>query len=183
MASTQDAVLVASPEEEQRLSITSVLRDHWPVRIATTLDGALDSLDDSIAVTVIDESIEGAPSDLFAARLENELSFQILWLGASEGPFADRAEAVLDPARVEDQSLTIVDRLQRRARYDRLLTRFYELARRRGRDDEESTAEGKPAATDAELDSLKRELDEIVAELDDEDAFEVALGDRQTVDR
>ena len=183
MASTQDAVLVASPEEERRLSITSVLRDHWPVRIATTLDGALDSLDESIAVIVIDESIEEAPSDLFAARLEDERSFQILWLGTSDGPFVDRAEAVLDPARVEDQSLTIVDRLQRRARYDRLLTRFYELARVRGRDEEKATAEGKPVATDVELDSLKRELDEIVAELDDEDAFEVALGNRPPVNQ
>ncbi|WP_135662442.1 hypothetical protein [Halorhabdus rudnickae] len=183
MPSTQDAVLVASPEEKRRLSITSILRDHWPVRIATTLDSALDSLDASIAVTVIDESMEGPPSDLFVARASDELSFQILWLGSSDGSVAGRADAVLDLDRIEDASRKIVERLQRRARYDRLLTRFYELARRHERNDEKATADGEPTATDAELDSLKRELDAVVAELDDEDAFEVALGDRRTVDR
>jgi len=182
MVPTQDVVLVASPAEETRGSIASPLRDRWPVRTAPTLAAALDSLDESIAVVVLDD-FDGSSRDLFRTRTDADLSFQVLWLGDPDAPTADYADAVVPSDRIERVAGSTVERLQLRARYDRLLTRFYELAHRRGEPEGESTGEGGRVRTDAELAALKRTLDDLVAELDDEDAFEVALGARRPVDR
>lgn len=175
MVPTQDAVLVVAPDEGTQSSVTSALRDHWPVRTATTAPAGRESLDESVAVVVLVDALED-PTALLGTTPERLGAVQVLWIGDPDASIEEAVDATVDPERIADRSRHVVDRLQRRARYDRLLTRFYELARAR-ESDEGATP------SDAEMNSLKRELDELVADLDDEDAFEIALGTRRPANR
>ncbi|MFB6201546.1 MAG: hypothetical protein ABEI98_06015 [Halorhabdus sp.] len=170
MVPTQDAVVVASPREDVQSSITSVLRDHWPVRTATTVDRAIDSLDDAVSVLVIDQAFGDGLSACFD-RLDDDRFLQVLVLKRVDAPAVERADAISDSDRLDGHVRETVARLNRRARYDRLLTRFYELARTRAGDERSDRS----APTETELATLKRELDDLVARLDDHDAFEMAL--------
>jgi len=97
---------------------------------------------------------------------------QVLQLGTSMDPNAGRADAVLTHAAETDTICSTVDRLQRRARYNRLLSRFYSLSRARS----ERASENGTDQSAQEIADIKCELDELAAALDDEDLFDAALG-------
>jgi hypothetical protein len=178
MAAPPDVVLVYSPEEAKRRSITTALRDRWSVRTAASPEAAISSLDETIAVVVVegDDSsvVENAVTD---GENDNDHT-QLLWLGSTGADIATSAEAVLpaDSARVNVQDT--VDRLHRRARFDRLLTACYELSRARSeaKADESASADD-VAAYDRKLDSVQRKLNDLATKLDDVDAFDVALNE------
>mgnify|MGYP000580873270 CR=1 FL=1 len=167
MTAAPDVVLVSSSDENQRRLITNALRDRLPVRTATGAESTVASLDASIAVVVID----GATVDLSVDALDTDderTFYQILWLDSSGAAPTERADAVFDRAVSRETIWTTVERLQLRARYDRLLTTFYELAAAEERTDTVHDREQK-------LDAVKDQLDRVAARLDDRDAFDIAL--------
>ena len=173
MAATPEVVLISTPDETTSQSLKTTLHQKWPVKTAGSTERTRACLDDSIAVFVLDEAFLDPLGDILATRGGDAASFQILWLGNANTPFAQRADGVLDPDRIDSRAQAVVERLQQRARYDRLLTRFYELARERGHN--AATTDTVDSDLESELDSLKRQLDELAADLEDEDVFEIAL--------
>lgn len=167
------AVLVSSPDEDVVSSLTATLRDHWPVRTATTAQETETSLDESVTVVVFEPAFESLSLDDLATVVETSSpDAQLLQYGASADPTAETADAVLTQVDETEPIRSTVERLQRRVRYLRLLSRFYALARSQSqRDTADQTEE-----QSTELAEIKRELDELAAELDDEDLFDVALG-------
>ncbi|QGN06943.1 hypothetical protein Hrd1104_06300 [Halorhabdus sp. CBA1104] len=174
MAAPPDVVLVYAPDETKRRSITTALRDRWSVRTATTPEAAASSLDETIAVVVgtdgtsIEDPRTNSPSECD--------HIQLLWLASSEAEVPASGGNVLADDVSADALRQTVARLHRRARYDRLLTTCYELSRARSeaKADESASAED-IAAGDRELESVQRDLDELTAELNDVEAFDVAL--------
>jgi len=123
------AVLVSSPDEDVVSSLTATLRDRWPTRTATSPDETTRSLDENVTVVVFDTAFAGLSlDDLAAMTTEQSPDAQVLQLGTSMDPNAGRADAVLTHAVETDTICSTVDRLQRRARYNRLLSRFYSLS-------------------------------------------------------
>lgn len=172
MVATQDVVLVSSADEKRRRSITSALRARWPVRTASDSRAIDASLDASIGVVVIDsDTLDRAATALQAGDAERTF-YQVLCLGHSNHSLREQADAVLDSDVSREPLQTAVERLQARARYDRLLTTFYELA---SVEDGLDGASKRASAREEELVAVKRELDEVAAQLDDADAFDVAL--------
>ncbi|WEL21993.1 Rec domain [Halorhabdus sp. BNX81] len=170
MAPTQ-AVLVSAPDEAVS-SLIAPLRDRWSTRTATTPAETKTSLDERVAVVIIDPAVESLSIDDLATMINDRVpDAQILQFGQSNDPSAGTADAVLTRGADEETLCSTVDRLQRRARYKRLLSRFYAKSRSRGEQPpEEQTDEGALKIAD-----LKSELDEVAAELDDEDLFDAAL--------
>jgi len=167
------AVLVSSPDEDVVSSLTATLRDRWPTRTATSPDETTRSLDENVTVVVFDTAFEGVSlDDLAAMTAEQSPDAQVLQLGTSMDPNAGRADAVLTHAAETDTICSTVDRLQRRARYNRLLSRFYSLSRARS----ERASENETDQSTQEIADIKCELDELAAALDDEDLFDAALG-------
>ncbi|ERJ05545.1 HoxA-like transcriptional regulator protein [Halorhabdus tiamatea SARL4B] len=167
------AVLVSSPDEDLVASLTATLRDQWPVRTATTVQETETSLDESVTVVIFDPAFESlSVADLTAIVETSSPDAQLLQYGTSVNPTAETADAVLEQVAETETIRSTVDRLQRRVRYAKLLSRFYALAR--SRSERDTAVETEEPST--ELAELKRELDELAAELDDEDIFDVALG-------
>jgi len=167
------AVLVSSRDEDVVTSLTNTLRDQWPVRTATTPKETRTSLDDSVAVVIFDPRLASLSlADLATMIDEQSPHTQILRLGRNDEAVAGLADAVIARGAEPDTVRSSVDRLQRRARYDKLLSRFYSLARAQS---ERATGDETGDLTQ-ELEALKYELDEIAAGLDDEDLFDVAVG-------
>lgn len=167
------AVLVSSPDADVVASLAATLRDHWPVRTATTARKTETSLDDTVTVVVFDPAFDSLSlDDLTAMVNEGSPDAQLLQFGTSPDRQAGGADAVLPDAADEERLRSTVGRLQRRARYSRLLSRFYSIARSRSDGTTPETSDD----PSRELSDIKRELDELAAELDDEDLFDVALG-------
>ncbi|MFB6129096.1 MAG: hypothetical protein ABEJ47_04960 [Halorhabdus sp.] len=171
-----EVVLLSSPDEDLLSSLTTALRDRWPVRTATTSQETETSLDDTVAVVILDAMLSLSSADLAAMIDEESSHAQILRFGGSDDPVTGIVDAAI-PRNVDEDTVRVtVERLQTRARYDRLLSQFYSLARSRGELAEETaTSETKLDGSTRDLDELKRELDEVATRLDDEDAFDVAL--------
>lgn len=171
MTAAPDVVLVSSSDEKQRRLITNALRDRLPVRTATGAETTVASLDASIAVVAVDATTV----DLSAGALDTDdkrTFYQVLWLDSSAETTVEQVDTVLDRDASGEAVRTAVERLQLRARYDWLLTTFYELAAA-----EDSTAPASDTEHDREqeLEAIKRELDRVAAQLDDSDAFDIAL--------
>ncbi|WP_181687239.1 hypothetical protein [Halorhabdus salina] len=174
MAAPPDVVLVYVPDKTKRRSITTALRDRWSVRTAASLDAATTSLDETIAVVVVG----GDDSTAIEHALTNSPNecdhIQVLWLGSNEADIAASAVKVLAEDVTAAELQQTVARLHQRARYNRLLTTCYELSRARS----EAKADGLSDAVDTHdqtLESVQRELDDLAADIDDIDAFDVAL--------
>ncbi|MFW6017614.1 MAG: hypothetical protein ACOCPX_02200 [Halapricum sp.] len=171
MTAVPDVVLVSSSDEKLRRLITDGLRDHFPVRTATDAETTTTSLDTDIAVVVID----AATVDLSVDSLdtdEKRTFYQLLWLTDDTETGAEQADAVRDRDAPSEAVRTTVERLQLRARYDRLLTTFYERA---AGEDGTGDASDPERSREHALRAIKRELDRVAAQLDDSDAFDVAL--------
>jgi|GEM_PF-3153201 len=171
MTAAPDVVLVSSSDEKQRRLITNALRDRLPVRTATGAETTVASLDDSIAVVAVDATTV----DLSAGALDTDdkrTFYQVLWLDSAAETTVEQVDAVLDRDASGEAIRTTVERLQLRARYDWLLTTFYELA---AVGESTDTASDTARDREQELEAIKRELDRVAAQLDDSDAFDIAL--------
>ena len=174
MASARGAVIVggATPDATDRLA--EVLRAGFPVHTAYDGDAVLASLDDSVDVVLIDTRLADLSlHSLYERRANSEPYFQIGLLAAS-GETPQWIDAVIDPAVGADDLRQIADWLATRATYRKRLDTFYNLASKHASlADEEDSVD--PAQLEARLDRLRAEIDDAVADLDDESLFEVAL--------
>lgn len=174
--STRDVVLVSVADADRSRRITATLREEWPVRTAHGERELTASLDQDVAVLVVD----GVETDLLDAALrhreEQDLSFEVAGLVAADAAADDRLDARLEiPVATSDLRET-VERLHRRARYDRLLDRYYGLAERYADLSDGGDAED-CVRVQSRLADLRDRIDRLACDLDDADAFDVALGD------
>lgn len=122
------AVLVSSTDNDVISSLTATLRDRWPVRTATTAQETETSLDESVTVVIFDPTFESLSlDDLTEIVKTSSPDAQLLQYGTSANPTAETADAVLPQVAETETIRSTVDRLQRRVRYSRLLSRFYSL--------------------------------------------------------
>ncbi|PSP92500.1 DNA-binding response regulator [Halobacteriales archaeon QS_4_62_28] len=173
--STSDVVLVCVADDDLRQSVTTALRTEWPVRTAHDSETALTSLDDAVSVVVVDLSEERFVQTLWREDA-NGVSFERAALIEGPPPDLDHAGYVSKPVSAPALRET-VDRLQRRAEYDRLLGQYYSLANRYA--DTASDPQQDPddlARLKERLFTLRKRLDTVADSLDDVDAFDVALG-------
>jgi len=172
---TSDVVLVCIGDDDLRQSVTTALRTEWPVRTAHDTGSALASLDDAVSVVVVDLCEERIAQTLWRDDADGS-SFE--WAALVEGspPDPDHAGYVSKPVSAPALRET-VDRLQRRAEYDRLLGRYYSVANRYA--DVASDPPQNPddrARLKERLFTLRKRLDTVADSLDDVDAFDAALG-------
>ncbi len=189
-----DVILICTGEDALRRRLLATLRREYPARTADDPAEAVDGYDRAVSVLVVDHD--------HAARTLDELDRRVLDDGdASEataeggagaddasGPpevlaLARRGGSPADPRITdtlhrpidEEELRRAVGRLRRRARYDRLLRRYYataeEYAAAATRDEPDSERLGRLRDR---LGETRAELDELAAELDYVDAFEVA---------
>lgn len=177
VTSTRDVVLVSVSEADRNRRITAALREEWPVRTAHDERGLTASLDRDVAVLVVDGA--EATDELDAAlrhRDERGLYFEAVGLVPADAAADDRLDARLETPVAAPALRETVDRLHRRSRYDRLLDRYYELAERYADLSDGGDAEDR-VRVQSRLADLRERIDRLARDLDDADAFDVALGD------
>lgn len=176
VTSTRDVVLVSVADADRSRRITAALREEWPVRTAHGERELTASLDQDVAVLVVDGA--EATDELDAAirhRDEQDLSFEVAGLVAADAAADDRLDACLEmPVATPDLRET-VERLHRRARYDRLLDRYYGLAERYADLSDGGDSEDR-VRVQSRLADLRERIDRLARDLDDADAFDVAFG-------
>ncbi|WP_225333280.1 DNA-binding response regulator [Halomicrobium urmianum] len=175
VTSTSDVVLVSVADPDRSRRITAALREEWPVRTARDEREQSASLDRDVSVLVVG----GVETDTLDAALrhrdEQGLHFEVAGLVAADAAADDRLDARLETPVAAPDLRETVERLHRRARYDRLLDRYYGLAEHYA-----DLSDGGDAAdrvrVQSRLADLRERIDRLACDLDDADAFDVALG-------
>ena len=172
MATARAVVVLGagSPATTDRLA--EYLRSSFLVHTAYDGHEVEDSLDESVDVVLVGANLpELRLHDLYAQRRREDRYFQVgVRTDATETP--QWVDATIDRDAERAELARVVRWLATRATYRRKLDTFYDLASRHASLDRESAD---PSALEARLDQLRTEIDETVAELDDESLFEVAL--------
>lgn len=175
MASARGAVIVggATPDATDRLA--EVLRAGFPVHTTYDGDAVLGSLDDSVDVVLVDTRLADLSlHSLYERRANSEPYFQIGLLTASaETP--QWIDAVIDPSIGDEDLRQVADWLATRAAYRKRLDTFYDLASKHASLANEDGSTIDPTQLEVRLDRLRSEIDDAVADLDDESLFEIAL--------
>lgn len=178
-SATNDVILVCVADDDLRHSVTQSLRDEWPVRTAHDEAEADNSLDEAVAVVVLDLTDDAFDVDrTLERRKEGGLSFETAALVdiSPNRLMGKRFEGYVRKPPSMDVLQATVDRLQRRARYDRLLQRYYTLSNEYA----SVIDDGHPdelAQLQDRLVGLRDRLDAVADDLNDVDAFDVALED------
>ena len=174
------SVLVCCTDGVVRGNLASVIREDYPVRTADSESDALESIDRNVAVLVLDDADDEFSIDrILDARAERDRRFQTAAIVSREPgqSLRQRFDGVVEKP-VDDRELRSTVRwLHRRDQYDGALGAYYALSK------EYASLATDPDADVTELQSLEKrllqlraELDDIGDTLDDEDAFQVALG-------
>lgn len=180
VASKNDAVLICATDQAVRSDVASTLREDFPVRTADSESDAVASIDRNVTVLVFDAADrEFSLERLLKVRSERDCRFQIAalverpttrWLRA-------RCDGFVRKPVDEHELRSTVRWLHRRGRYDKTLGAYYALSEKYAAlaSDPDASADDL-RSLEEQLMQLRVELDDVGDSLDDEDAFQVALG-------
>jgi len=177
---TSDVVLVCIGSDDLRQQITTTLRAQWPVRTACDDWAVAESLDEAVSVVVFDLDDDAFEIDSAVDRRDQDgISFEMAALVDDPSRWSDeRLDGYVRKPVSDDDLRATVERLNRRVQYDRLLGRYYAVANEYA--EEASATHHDPselARLKERLFTMRKRLDEIADELEDVDAFDVALGE------
>ena len=187
MQEQRGIVLVVDDDPRVARVYAEQLRQRHTVRVAYSGTEALESLDADVDVVLLDRRMPDLTGDQVLERIrERELNCQVAMVTAVEPDFdiieMDFDDYLFKPVTGE-QLLSTVDHLLRRATYDAALQEFFSVASKRAALEAEKSysvlqRSEEFAALTARFERLKEELGESLEELDDEEAFDLALSDR-----
>ena len=175
-----DAVLVCATDGTDRARIASALRQDYPVRTADSESDAVASIDGNVTVLVVDDTTDEFSVDrLVETREERDSRFQLAAIVA-DAPgrrLCEQCDGFVQKPVAERELRETVRWLHRRGRYDRTLSTYYALSEKYATlvTGPESSAD-ELRSIEEELAQLREELDDIGDALEDEDAFQIALG-------
>lgn len=177
MTDERDAVLVAGVDPDQVERLAARLRERWPVRTAYGSTDVLGVADDSVAVAVVDDRLDGV-DDLVLPALREECSgcrVVVIADGAAATASTDRQlPRPVDLAAVVDA----VEELLLRARYEELVDEYYARAAERATMEQRpDVEEGRTQELQRHLDRLESEVDDVLVALADHDAFARLCGE------
>lgn len=179
---TSPTILVVDDEEDLADLFTAWLADEYSVETAYSGQAALDALDNSIDVVLLDRRMPDLSGDAVLTEIrERDLDCRVAMVTAVDPDF-DIVEMGFDayltkPVTSEDLH-DVVATLLARKRHDTAVQRYFQLVTKRAALEAQygATAENDPKyeALQAEIDSLESEVDALASEFDEDD-FEVQL--------
>ncbi|MFB6188483.1 MAG: HalX domain-containing protein [Halapricum sp.] len=180
MATARPVVIVGAGDPAATDRLATHLRSNYVVHTAYDGDAVVDSLDESVDVVLVHVGLPDLSlHTLYERQIETDVSVQVgLLTTAAETP--TWIDATIDP-EIDDEELTrIVDWLATRSTYRKKLDTFYDLASEHANLASTDEPAADPRELERRLDRLRTEIDDAVADLDDQSLFEVALDDYDT---
>lgn len=183
MTPTRHLVVVAAAESTTSDALTETLRASFTVRTAYDGEDLRQSLDESVDVVVVDPDLPGIdPGELAEVIESRDIYCRVALLTSgdrSEPPTV--ADAALDVTAPVEELEHVTARMAARAAYQERLERLYELADERAdlvarADDIDDDDVAELGRIENRIDRLRAEIRGLLARLDDEAAFETALG-------
>jgi DNA-binding response OmpR family regulator len=174
---SEPTVLVVDDERGLADLYAIWLEDEYDVRTAYDGESALDALDESVDVVLLDRQMPDVSGDQVLETLhERGLDCSIAMVTAVE-PELDIIDLGFDDylrKPVEKSTLRdTVERLLRRSSYDETVQKYFAAARKHGllvdSGDPNVTESEEFASLQDELESLRNDLDDVVASFDEED--------------
>jgi DNA-binding response OmpR family regulator len=175
-------VLVVDDEKDLADLFTAWLSPDYTVRTAYSGQAALDSLDDSIDVVLLDRRMPDLSGDAVLTEVrERDLDCRVAMVTAVDPDF-DIVEMGFDayltkPVTNEDIH-DVVETLLTRKHHDTAVQRYFQLVTKRAALEaqygDDAASDPKYEALQAEIESLERETDTLASEFDDDD-FEAQL--------
>lgn len=174
----QPTVLVVEDEADLADLYASWLGKEYDVRVANTAEEALEELDEVVEVVLLDRRLPDMSGDEFLDAIRDEgYDCQVAMVSAVD-PDWDILEMRFDAYVVKpverDELLSLVSRLLARRLYNEEVRNFFSLASKRAT--LESTKERSELEDSEpyqelvdEVETLRTELEDIIAELTDED--------------
>lgn len=168
------------------------LESRYDVRTAYDGREAIEQLDDSVDVVLLDRRMPGLTGEEVLARVrDRDLRCRVAMLTGVEPSFDIIDMGFDDYLRKpisKEELLETVDRMVRRARYDDRLQEFFSLASKAAvleteHDHVELERNSEYVALKAELSRLRESLDETLDELSTEERYLVAAGGSAERDR
>jgi len=183
----QGTVLVADDNEDIVAAFAAYLGEEYEVRTANDGDAAVDALDDSIDVVLLDRNMPGRSGDAVLSYVEeNDLSCRVAMVTGVEPDF-DILDMGFDDYLVKpvtgEKLRGLVDHLHRRATYDAQLRECFSLASKRAllaheKDDDELADSDEFSHLKRRLENVRSTLDETMSGLPEQEALHTALTDR-----
>ncbi|NIB99324.1 response regulator [Halobacterium sp. R2-5] len=173
-----EATVLVVDDEEGLADLYAIwLRDRYAVETAYDGDAALDALDETVDVVLLDRQMPGVSGDdVLEAIRDRELDCRVAMVTAVE-PELDIVDLGFDDylrKPVDRETLReTVDRLLRRSAYDEAVQAYFAAARKHALLSESND----PSVTDAEefealearLAALRGRLDDVVEDFDEDD--------------
>jgi len=179
---TAPVVLVVDDETDLADLFTAWLSDDYTVRTAYSGQAALDALDDSIDVVLLDRRMPDLSGDAVLTEVrERGLDCRVAMVTAVDPDF-DIVEmgfdAYLTKPVTSDELRDTVETLLTRKHHDTAVQQYFQLVTKRATLEaqygEDAADDPKYEALQAEIDSLEQEVDALASEFDEDD-FEVEL--------
>lgn len=184
--SDDPVVLVVDDEPGLADLFATWLADEWDVRVAYDGETSLETMDEAVAVVVLDRRLPDIPGDeVLDAIREAGYDCRVIMVTAIEPDF-DIIEMGVDEYLVKpvanDDLLETVERVHRRGEYDEILDEYYGLAAKRAVLSVEKSSQeldDSPEFEDLEtrLGRLRDSIDETVGDLDGHADFAAAFRD------
>ncbi len=179
-------VLIAEDEPDLADLYTAWLDEDCRVRTAYNGSQALDAIDETVDIVLLDRRMPGLSGDTVLDTIrERELGCRVAMVTAVEPDF-DIIEMGFDDYLVKPASkeelLTLVDQLLLRSEYDCMLQEFYALASKKAildkqKPEYELRASEEYRRLKDRLAVLRADIDDTMAELSDRDAYTQASQD------
>ncbi|WP_135825063.1 HalX domain-containing protein [Halorussus ruber] len=186
MSPDQSTVLVVDDEQDVADLYAMWLKDDYRVRSAYEGDEALDVLDESVDVVLLDRRMPGQSGDEVLEEIrERELNCRVVMVTAVKPDF-DILEMGFDDYLVKpvskDDLHEIVEQMLTRVDYGAKLQDYYSLVSKRAvleaeKDPETLESSEEYAELEAEIEELSAEVDDTRGELNDHDDFVGAFQD------
>jgi len=170
-------VLVVDDEEDLADLFTSWLSREYAVDTAYSGRDALERLDDSVDVVLLDRRMPDLSGDAVLAEVrERGLDCRVAMVTAVDPDF-DIVEMGFDDYLTKpvssDELHELVERLLARKHHDSAVQRYFQLVTKRAALDAQhgtdASSDPKYEALEAEIESLEAEVEDLTAEFDDED--------------
>jgi len=172
------ATILVVDDEEGLADLYAIwLRDSYTVRTAYNGEEAVDSLDERVDAVLLDRQMPDlSGDDVLETIRERDLECRVAMVTAVE-PELDIIDLGFDDYLRKpvdrDTLLATVERLLRRSTYDGTVQRYFSTARKHAllvdSGDPTVTESDKFAELRSRLEALRGELDEVVADFDNED--------------
>ena len=166
MSDESDTVLVVDDETRLADLFATWLQSEWKVKTAYDGQSALDQLDDSVAVVLLDRRMPGLSGDEVLDQIrEEEFDCRVVMVTAVDPDF-DIIEMGFDDYVVKPISKTelleVVDHVSDRAKYDATLQEYFSLSSKK------ALLEAEKSERELEESAEYRQLMDQVSELRDE---------------